>query len=86
MEKNENSGARTKSRGNSRAYLSLAMAALTLLPLTAVIPNLPAVAAEEDTKTMGLDSPRLVLKGSEQFLVLDPDGMIVSGTGSPYGL
>ncbi len=35
---------------------------------------------------MGLDSPRLVLKGSEQFLVLDPDGMIVSAPGSPYGL
>jgi glycogen debranching enzyme len=39
-----------------------------------------------DSAPLGLDSPRLVLKGGPHFLVLDPDGMIAAGPGSPYGL
>ncbi len=43
MEKN------TSTRAKSRAYLCLTMAIITLLPLTALAPNLPAVAGERQT-------------------------------------
>jgi len=65
------------------------IATLQLLPLAAQHQNFAVRAAEsaqEEIKTLGLDSPRLVLKGNEQFLVLDPDGMIAAAPGSPYGL
>lgn len=83
------------SRDWAGRFLSLAMAMLQIVPLTAIVPlaalvplasGQAALAAEEEIKTLGLDSPRLVLKGSEQFIVLDPDGMITPGPGSPYGL
>ncbi len=74
-----------RGRGKAGRFLSLAIVIFQLLPLTALASIRAAAAAEEEIKTLGLDSPRLVLKGSEQFMVLDPDGMITAGPGSPYG-
>ncbi|MBS2009625.1 MAG: amylo-alpha-1,6-glucosidase [Cyanobacteria bacterium SZAS TMP-1] len=74
----------------TKVFLSLALGAIQLLPLTAPYPGAPlaiaATTSEAEEKGLGMDSPRLVLKGAEQFLVLDNDGMIAAGKDSPYGL
>ena len=67
----------TASRKIKAAFATLIVSAALTAPLAP---------ARADNPALGMDSPRLVLKSGDHFLVLDPDGMIESGAGSPYGL
>ncbi|MBU6454872.1 MAG: amylo-alpha-1,6-glucosidase [Cyanobacteria bacterium REEB67] len=78
----------TSKPGKKKRFFGLLAASLLLsnAALTPFAPLTRSAAASAESAALGLDSPRLVLKGGDHFMVLDPEGMVPAAPGSPYGL